>query len=387
MDIFPIYFKEIEQLLEYENYHQLAKRIIDLTLDTDDIIQYRQTVEMLNALDQCNEEAEKKDRLSERLNNLYNVLKDKPTEPKEHKKPLLSVHNLIRSYKNSSFALGPISLDVHEGQILGLVGENGNGKTTLLRSLCGELSPTSGELKYGFPYKDSYDLRSHLIYIPQRTNSWQGSLLSNLQFTATSYGIFGEENVLTVQLIIARMGLRKYRQYSWKNLSSGYKMRFELARALLRKPKLLLIDEPLANLDILAQQIVLDDFKDIARSPFRPLGIILSSQQLYEVEKTSDKVIFLKNGTPRNLSNDTDVTYTEIPKFIIEFESEWSHQQLTLVFENMNLEKLQINGGTYVASFPDNISQQEFLKTVIEQHIPITYFRNISKSTRRFFLS
>jgi ABC-2 type transport system ATP-binding protein len=183
------------------------------------------------------------------------------------------------------------------------------------------------------------------------------------------------------------MGLRKYRSYSWKNLSSGYKMRFELARALLRKPKLLLIDEPLANLDILAQQIVLDDFRDIARSPFRPLGIVLSSQQLYEVEKTSDSVIFLKNGTPRNLSQDTDVTYTEIPKLIIEFECEWKQDQLREIFETLKLEKLQINGGTYVASFSENISQDDFLTKILEQKVPVTYFRNISNSTRRFFLS
>lgn len=71
-------------------------------------------------------------------------------------------------------------------------------------------------------------------------------------------------------------------------------MRFELARMLLRKPKILLIDEPLANLDILAQQTILDDFRNIAGSPYRPIAIVLSSQQLYEVEKTSQQVVFLK---------------------------------------------------------------------------------------------
>lgn len=386
MTIFRNQFEEIKKLIDFEDFALLTKRIIDLTLDTENISFYKKILDFLDWLDQNTDKTEeKKERFSFILSELYQELADKPEADTD--KHLLSTYNLIKSYKNSSFALGPVSFDIKAGEIIGLVGENGNGKTTLLRSLCGELQPTSGEIKYLFSHANGYDLRSKLIYIPQRTTSWQGSLLSNLRFTAAAYGITGETNILTVELIVARMGLRKYRTYKWKNLSSGYKMRFELARALLRKPKLLLIDEPLANLDILAQQIVLDDFRDIARSPFRPLGIVLSSQQLYEVEKASDRVIFLKNGTPRNLDQDTDITYAETPKLIIEFESDWKQEQLYAAFSAIGIERLQINGGTYVASFPASVTQNEFLRLILEQQLPLTYFRNISNSTRRFFLS
>lgn len=387
MTIFQTQFEEIKKLIDYKDFSLLTKRVIDLTLDTENILYYKKTADLLDWLDLNTDN--KEDRIAKYtslLEELYGFLINKAVTSSD-KNTLLSTYNLIKSYDRSNFALGPISFNVKEGEIIGLVGENGNGKTTLLRSLCGELRSTGGEIKYHFPYKDKYDLRSQLIYIPQRTNSWHGSLLSNLQFTAASYGIIGEENKLIVELVIARMGLRKYRSYGWKNLSSGYKIRFELARALLCKPKLLLIDEPLANLDILAQQVVLDDFKDIARSSFRPLGIVLSSQQLYEVEKTSDNVIFLKEGAPRNLSHDTDVTYKEITKFIIEFESDLRQDDLHDILKEIGLEKIQINGGTYVASFPESTSQNQFLKIVLEKKIPITYFRNISNSTRRFFLS
>lgn len=386
MPVFQNYYDEIKQLLDYEDYPQLTKRLIDLTLDTGSIACYRKTVALLDWLDTNTNRVEIRAELTDSLEYLYENLKNKPVKTSAGT-PLLSVENLIKSYKKSSFALGPISFHLNEGEIIGLVGENGNGKTTLLRSLCGELQPTSGKITYSFAADDTYTLRSHLIYIPQRTTSWHGLLLTNLQFTASSYGIKGEENELIVQLVIARMGLRKLRNYCWKDLSSGYKMRFELARALLRNPKLLLIDEPLANLDILAQQIVLDDLRDIAKSPFRPIGIMLSSQQLYEVEKTSDNVIFLKNGAPRNLFTDTDVTYTEIPRFIIEFDSEWSMNELSALFSQLKLEKLQLNGGTYVACFPDSITQEMFLNTMLDNKVPMNYFRNISRSTRRFFLS
>lgn len=387
MTTFQSQFEEIRKLIDYNDFPLLTKRLIDLTLDTEDLSFYKKMVEFLDWLEvNADNEANQKEKYIILLDELYGFLINKPVKLKSGSL-LLSTKNLIRSYKKSTFALGPISFDVKAGEIIGLVGENGNGKTTLLRSLCGELVPTSGKIEYYFPYKDSYDLRSKLIYIPQRTTSWQGSLLSNLRFTAASYGIIGDENLLVTELIVARMGLRKFRTYGWKNLSSGYKMRFELARALLRKPSLLLIDEPLANLDILAQQIVLDDFKDICRSLFRPLGIVLSSQQLYEVEKTSDNVIFLKNGMPRNLSQDTDASYKEVIRFIVEFESAWKQDELHNAFSSLGLERLQINGGTYVASFPDNITQDDFLRLILERGVPMVYFRNISNSTRRFFLS
>lgn len=386
MNSLTTYIDEIKQLLNFENYTLVVKRIIDLTLDTRDCDQYKKTVILLERLDTINPDDKKAitDILGARLAELAEKLEKLSIDLTG--KVLISLNVLVKNYNNSAFKLGPISLELKEREIVGLVGENGNGKTTLLRTLCRELKPTGGNITYNFKFDDGYDLRSKLVYIPQRTKAWKGSLLSNLQFTAAQYGIKGSENDLMTELAIARMGLRKYRNYSWKNLSSGYKMRFELARVLLQKPKILLIDEPLANLDIMAQQTVLDDFRDIARSLFHPMGIILSSQQLYEVEKTSDEVVFLKEGQQRNLVNNKPEEGNK-PSLIIEFESEWEQDQLYAILKQLNIDKLYKNGGTYVASFPDSATQVDFLKVMIENNIPMMYFRNISNSTRRFFLS
>lgn len=386
MNSLTTYIDEIKQLLNFENYTLVVKRIIDLTLDTHDCDQYKKTVILFERLDTINPDDKKAitDILGARLAELAEKLEKLSIDLTG--KVLISLNGLVKNYNNSAFKLGPISLELKEREIVGLVGENGNGKTTLLRTLCRELKPTGGNITYNFKFDDGYDLRSKLVYIPQRTKAWKGSLLSNLQFTAAQYGIKGSENDLMTELAIARMGLRKYRNYSWKNLSSGYKMRFELARVLLQKPKILLIDEPLANLDIMAQQTVLDDFRDIARSLFHPMGIILSSQQLYEVEKTSDEVVFLKEGQQRNLVNNKPEEWNK-PSLIIEFESEWEQDQLYAILKQLNLDKLYKNGGTYVASFPDSATQVDFLQVMIENNIPMMYFRNISNSTRRFFLS
>lgn len=380
MTEFEKQFREVQELLEFNDFNQTIKRVIDFALDTENIDFYTKTNEFLNWLDHNEKEDEdKKTRLKALLDELHAFLSKK--ECHNHQ-TIISVKNLQKVY-NASFGLGPINLDIKTGEIIGLVGENGNGKTTLLRSLCGELHPTSGTINYQFQYDDLYDLRTKLVYIPQRTDTWRGSMYENLEFTASCYGYSPEENNLVVDLVITRLGLRKFRKHYWNNLSSGYKMRFELARMLLRKPKILLIDEPLANLDILAQQTILDDFRNIANSAFRPIAIVLSSQQLYEVEKTSNQVVFLKRGSQKNLNAENDVA----KNCIIEFESSLNLSDLKQAFTALELISLEQNGGTFIATFPENIQMNDFLKAVINQSIPMTYMRNISNSTRRFFVN
>lgn len=387
MNEFEKQFQELLNFLKFEDYTILTKRIIDLTLDTEDRNHYKKTLDFLDWID-ANEASEKKsEKYKTVLDDLYATLSKKPLAEKEI---LVTTQSLIKAYGPSTFALGPIDMELRQGEILGLVGENGNGKTTLLRSLCGELYPSQGNLKYHFQYKDSYNLRTKLVYIPQRTETWYGSMMENLHFAAATYGYKPEENELIVELIIARLGLRKYRKHSWKSLSSGYKMRFELARMLLRKPKILLIDEPLANLDILAQQTILEDFRAIAKSPFRPLGIVLSSQQLYEVEKTSDQVIFLKHGIQKNLHEDkkpeTENNKTD-NHLVIEFESHWTQNELGDLFGKYGMVSIQFNGGTFIITFPASVTVHDFLKIIADNKVPLLYFRNISNSTRRFFVS
>ncbi|AWH85954.1 ABC transporter ATP-binding protein [Flavobacterium album] len=384
MNEFQRQFEEVRDLLRFEDYGLVVKRIIDFTLDTESVAFYKKTNAFLDWLDAAPESPDKKQRFTALLDELYAFLSGKEL-PKREK--ILEAKQIVKQYSPSSFALGPVNLDLYAGDIVGLVGENGNGKTTLLRVLCGELYATSGKVDYAFPYEDRYDLRTKLVYIPQRTDTWRGPMRENLVFTASMYGYPPEENHLIVELIIARLGLRKFRQHSWKNLSSGYKMRFELARMLLRKPKVLLIDEPLANLDILAQQTVLEDFRSIAKSPFRPIGIILSSQQLYEVEKTSDQVIFLKQGVQKNLRGTENSDAPEEQQLVIEFESEWKQSRLNEILSANGLVSLQFNGGTYVATFTSDRTVHDFMKIVIANEMPLAYFRNISNSTRRFFVS
>jgi ABC-2 type transport system ATP-binding protein len=169
MNEFEKQFQELQNFLKFEDFTILIKRIIDLTLDTEDLNHYKKTNDFLLWLDQNETNIEaKKERFQAILTDLHATLIQKPIA---EKLVLVSTSGLEKNYGISSFGLGPIEMELHQGEILGLVGENGNGKTTLLRTLCGELYPTNGKVNYNFEYDDNYDLRTKLVYIPQRTDT------------------------------------------------------------------------------------------------------------------------------------------------------------------------------------------------------------------------
>lgn len=360
------------------------RKLLDCATDTQNMEIYKKAIALTDWKEEFPTYTEE---LISKSKALLHEIEKIPVHEYSREKSVLRARNIFKSYGSKKFSLGPISLEINKGQVYGLVGENGNGKTTLLRILAKEISYDEGELNFSFKEdpKNDYDLRTKLVYIPQRTAKWYGSLKDNLKFVLSNYGVKPEENETRVLLMIARLGLWNYKHLKWSELSSGYKMRFELARTLLRKPELLLLDEPLANLDVLAQQVILEDLKSIANSINNPIALILSSQQLYEVEKVSDKVIYLKNG---QYKNSADVE-NENPEnhLIIEIDTENSREDLLEVFKNFEFEKLNFNGGVFVAYFNAETDLSSVIYALGDAKIQITYFRNISSSTRRFFVS
>ena len=357
------------------------RKMLDCAMDTQNMSIYKKAIELTDWKEKYPTYT---DELIEKSKILLQEIATIPVEEYNNEQSVLRARNILKSYGSKKFSLGPVSVEIKKGQVYGLVGENGNGKTTLLRILAKEISYNEGELNYSFNQipKNDYDLRTKLVYIPQRTAKWYGSLKDNLKFVLSNYGISSEENETRVLMMIARLGLWNYKHLKWSELSSGYKMRFELARTLLRKPELLLLDEPLANLDVLAQQVILEDLKAIANSVNHPIALILSSQQLYEVEKVSDKVIFLKNGQYKN--NEDGLTSDN--QLIIEIDTSNSREDLLETFKNFKLEKLNFNGGVFVAYFAEETELYQVILALGNAKIQITYLRNISNSTRRFFV-
>ena len=377
----------VQETLQYFTQKDIglaSRKLLDCAADTQQMSIYEKAIALTDWKEKHPAEVET---LIEKATVLLREIADCKVTELPTETAVLVAEEVRKHYALGRFQLGPISLSIKKGQVYGLVGENGNGKTTLLRILARDLSYDSGVVKYYFTErpKNDYDLRTKLIYIPQRTEKWYGSLKDNLKFTLSSYGIPAEENELRTLLMIARLGLWQYQHLNWNALSSGYKMRFELARTLLRQPEILLLDEPLGNLDVLAQQVILEDLKMIANSVNHPIALILSSQQLFEVEKISDKVIFLRNG--QYTDNAEATTTEEAMPLIVEIDTTNTREELMAVFKAFALEKLNYNGGVDVVYFRPNTEYSAVLEALGKAKIDLTYIRNISASTRRFFVS
>ncbi len=98
-------------------------------------------------------------------------------------------------------------------------------------------------------------------------------------------------------------------------------------------------------------------------------------------------MIFLKNGKQKNLHNEIGNDEPKKLNFIVEFESSWSQNELNTLFQNHNVTSLQFNGSAYIAEFSGDFTSFDFLKIIHENQVQINYYRDITHSTRRFFLA
>jgi ABC-2 type transport system ATP-binding protein len=209
-------------------------------------------------------------------------------------KPVLSVEGLRREYWET-VAVANISFDVRAGEIVGLLGPNGAGKTTTISMILGVLTPSAGTIRI-----DSADIAAERSRALVRTNfaavyaPLPGNLTvaQNLQIFGLLYGVPALPE--RIDALLAQFDLQALRHVRCGVLSSGEQTRAGLAKALLNKPQLLLLDEPTASLDPATARDIRTRIRAYAAEDGG--GVLWTSHNMYEVEEVCDRVLFLSHG-------------------------------------------------------------------------------------------
>jgi ABC-2 type transport system ATP-binding protein len=209
-------------------------------------------------------------------------------------RPALRVAGLTKRYAGVT-ALDGVSFTVERGEIVGLLGPNGAGKTTTINVILGVLEPSAGEVEI-----DSIDIARARSLALTRANfaavyaSLPGNLTvkQNLRFFGLLYSI--DALASRVDELLEEFDLVHLRDTRCGLLSSGEQTRAALAKALINRPSLLLLDEPTASLDPSAAQIIRERIKRLASQ--ERCGILWTSHNMQEVQAVCDRVLFLSRG-------------------------------------------------------------------------------------------
>jgi ABC-2 type transport system ATP-binding protein len=201
----------------------------------------------------------------------------------------------LRKTFESLTAVEGLDLRIHRGEVFGLLGPNGSGKTTTIRMLCGLVPPTSGRASVvGFDVaSDAESIRENIGYMSQRYGLYDDlTVAENLRFYATVYGVRGPTRAARLEEHLAKLGLTPRRNQLAGTLSGGWKQRLALACATAHHPAMLFLDEPTAGVDPAARRAFWESIYAMAAEG---TTILVTTHYMDEAERCQ-RLAFLSRG-------------------------------------------------------------------------------------------
>ena len=226
----------------------------------------------------------------------------------------LNIENITKTIKKTQILHG-ISLEIRSGEIVGLLGPNGAGKTTTFYTVCGLVKPTAGNVY--FDDKDITSLPLHkralkgIGYLPQESSIFKDlSVEDNLMLAAQIVTKDKDEQIKRVEELLEIFNIEPIRQRKGVSLSGGERRRTEIARALVSKPKFLLLDEPFAGVDPIAVKDIQEIIHQLTKID---IGVLITDHNVRETLEICDRAYVMKagallaSGTSDEIRNDANV--------------------------------------------------------------------------------
>lgn len=231
----------------------------------------------------------------------------------EPTKAIVSIQHVSKVFETHE-VLKDINLEIKEGEILGLLGPSGAGKTTLVKQLVGLDLPTSGEIFLFQEKMPSLKLIERIGYMAQ-SDALYGELSAseNLQFFASLYGLKGKKQQQRVEEVMGIVQLSDHINKLVSNYSGGMKRRLSLAIALLHEPEILILDEPTVGIDPVLRKSIWESFYKLQK---KGTTLIVTTHVMDEAEKC-DRLGLIRDGrliavgTPEDLKESTNTMTIE----------------------------------------------------------------------------
>lgn len=294
----------------------------------------------------------------------------------------LSIRNLKKTYKSGLTALKGISLDVGVGDFFALLGPNGAGKSTAIGIVCSLVTKTAGQVEiFGFDLDHNREAAKSCIgLVPQEINFNQFENVEDIVITqAGYYGIPYKEARMRSERCLRQLSLWDKKDIVSRQLSGGMKRRLMIARALVHSPKLLILDEPTAGVDIEIRRSMWDFLKRINDEG---TTIILTTHYLEEAESLCRNIAIINNG---EIIENTDMSgllsKLHTDSFILDLKSPITDLPL---LPNYKLER--IDEFTIAADVPKEQGINALFEGLSQHGVEVMSLRNKSSRLEQMFM-
>lgn len=294
----------------------------------------------------------------------------------------LSVQKLSKVYSNGKSALKEISLEVPAGDFFALLGQNGAGKSTTIGIICSLINKSSGKVKI-FGYDTDTDLaeaKSLIGVVPQEMNFNLFEKISHILINqAGYYGIPAKIAKIRMEKYLTAMGIWDMHNQPAIKLSGGMKRRLMIARALMNEPKLLILDEPTAGVDIELRHIL---WKYLKQLNDEGTTIILTTHYLEEAEHLCKNVAIIDHGEIiENANMKSLINQLHMQTIILDLDKPSSHIQTLDGYQHRMLDEITIEIDIHRGQSINDVFQ---LLTL--QNINITGMRNKTNRLEELFI-
>lgn len=277
---------------------------------------------------------------------------------------VFEISNITKSFKNKQILKG-VDLIVNRGDIIGLLGLNGEGKSTLIKIILGILSQDYGEVKRNFDIKSDVGVMLQEISMPEKMKVYEW--LDMVKCFST--------NSKSVESVLDSVNLRTVRNKYCDSLSGGQQRRIQFATAIINNPKVLILDEPTVGMDVVSKKAFWETLNTFSFS--KDLTIILISHDMEEVAEFCNRVLILSKGLLVSDSKMTDIQDR------IEKNSSYSIDKSQITQEQLEV--------VTKFSFEETDSEIKFTYQMIDEvvsvgKIPISIIKKNQSNLRQYFM-